>query len=377
MTSAYKQIILSAILLVVLPLSLYAITPIPSAREDAMGDSHPALADDFATVFSNPAGIAVIEPVHRFAGIDLRLSGTFWNMSNAFNDNNPSELFPLDEGNYLGFGLLGPIDVGYAGAGEAFRLFSYSSIDVLYPNVAVQSLFTFRIGAEFTGGWARRFQFDRGITLDFGFTMKGFHEQRYLGEADVVEFFGLLSNPEYFLDMPYEAVPGIGLDAGTLIRFGKHWAVGLTVDELLTLEFVSHYDTLRSAMDGNEPDISETHVRLPIISVGGGWFPAFADNIPWFGVNGFYLSFRHLLGGLETHPRNYLLGITAGAEITFWRFLALRAGFSEGMPTRGLGLQFGGFSMDVTVRGEELANQPGVFSVVDLRLAFAFESRKL
>ncbi|MCK5249745.1 MAG: hypothetical protein KAJ98_07265, partial [Spirochaetaceae bacterium] len=298
-------------------------------------------------------------------------------LSNAFDGQDPSELFPIDEGNYLGFGLLGPVDVGYAGAGKAFRLFSYTSLDVLYPNAAVQSLFSFRIGAEFTGGWARRFQLDRGITLDFGFTMKGFHEQRYLGEADIVEFFGLLTNPEYLLDMPFEVVPGIGLDAGTLIRFGKQWAVGLTVDDLLTLEFVNHYDTLRSANDGNEPDIRETRVRLPIISVGGGWFPSFADNISWFGVNGVYLSFRHLLGGLETYPRHYLLGITAGTEITFWRFLALRAGFSEGMLTGGLGLRFGGFSMDATIRGEELSNQPGVFSVVDMRLAFAFESRKL
>jgi len=204
--------------MIVFPLSLSAVSPIPSAREKALGDSHPALSDDFSSVFSNPAGIAVLEPVHRYTGIDLRLSGTFWNAVNAFKGQNPEELFPLKNGKYLGFGLLGPIDVGYAGAGKAFRLFSYASIDALYPNAAVQSLFTFQIGAEFTGGWAHHFQLNRGVSLDFGFTMKGFFEQRYLGEADVVQFFGLFTNPEYFLDMPYEVVPGIGIDTGILVE---------------------------------------------------------------------------------------------------------------------------------------------------------------
>ena len=371
------HLFVSILLLIIFPLSLSAITPIPSAREKALGDSHPALADDFATVFSNPAGIAVLEPVHRYTGIDLRLSGTFWKPANAFKGQNPAELFPLENGNYLGFGLLGPIDTGYAGAGKAFRLLSYASIDVLYPNAAVQSLFTFKIGAEFTGGWAHRFQLDRGVSLDFGFTMKGFYEQRYLGEADVVEFFGLLTNPEYFLDMPYEVTPGIGIDTGILVSFGKHWSLGLTVDDLFTLEFVNYFDTLRSFQEGLEPDVSETRLRLPVISVGAGWFPGFVDDIPWFGINGFYLSFRHLLGGLETYPRNYLLGITAGTEITFWDFLALRAGFSQRLLSGGFGLRFGGFSMDLTIGGEELSNQPGVFSVVDLRLAFALEHRDL
>ena len=373
----HGRLFISMVLLIVFPLSLSAITPIPSAREKALGDSHPALVDDFAAVFSNPAGIAVLEPVHRYTGIDLRLSGTFWNAVNAFKGQNPAELFPLENGNYLGFGLLGPIDTGYAGAGKAFRMFSYASIDVLYPNAAVQSLFTFKIGAEFTGGWAHRFQLDRGGSLDFGFTMKGFYEQRYLGEADVVEFFGLLTNPEYFLDMPYEVIPGIGIDTGLLVNIRKQWIFGLTVDDLLTFEFVNYYDTLRNSQEGLKPDVSETRLRLPVISVGTGWFPGFADDIPWFGINGFYLSFRHLLGGLETYPRNYLLGITAGAEITFWDFLALRAGFSQGLLSGGFGLRFGGFSMDLSIGGEELSNQPGVFSVIDLRLAFALEHRDL
>ncbi|MCK5735209.1 MAG: hypothetical protein KAH21_01975, partial [Spirochaetaceae bacterium] len=356
-------------------LSLQALPPVPSAREDAMGDSHPVLADDFATVFSNPAGIAVIQPVHRFAGIDMRFSGTFWKIINVFEGENPIRLFPFDEGTYLGFGLLGPVDVGYAGNGEAFRLFSYSSLDVLYPNVAVQSHFTFRIGAEFTGGRAHRFQLGRGVTLDLGVTMKGIYEQRYLGEADVVEFLGLLINPDYFLDFPHEVVPGIGLDAGTIVRFGKQWAVGLNVEDLFTLEFVNHYNTLRSAREGNGPDVKETRIRLPEISIGGGWFPSFTDDIPWLGFNGLYLSFRHLLGGLEIYPVDYLLGITAGIELTFWDFMALRAGFSEGLPDVGLGFKFGGFSLDLAVGGDELTNQPGVFSVVDFRVAIAFQSK--
>ena len=364
------------VLYLIVPLSLFAIIPVPSAREKAMGGQHPVLADDFATVFSNPAGFAEIDPIHRYGGLDIRLSGTFWQIANAFENDDPSIIFPVAEGNYLGLGIMGPIDVGYVGRGEAYRLTTYATIDVLYPNIAVQSSFTFMMGSEFTGGWARRFQLDKGATLDFGFTMKGFYEQRFFGEADVVEFFGLLTNPEYFLDYPFDAMPGFGLDASTIVRFNNQWAAGVTVDDLLTLEFLNHYDSLRSYQEGNKADLTETRIRLPVISVGGGWFPEFTDNIPWFGINGVYLSFRHLLGGLETFPRNYLLGIAAGTEITFWRFLALRAGFAEGLFSGGLGLRFGGFSMDLTAGGVELSNQPGVFSVVDIRVAFAFESRR-
>jgi hypothetical protein len=40
-------------------------------------------------------------------------------------------------------------------------------------------------------------------------------------------------------------------------------------------------------------------------------------------------------------------------------------------------MQFGGFTMDFTYHGDELSNQPGVFSVAEFRLAFLFESYKL
>jgi hypothetical protein len=339
-----------------------------------MGGSHPVLADDFASDYSNPAGIASMEPVHRFFGLDVRFSGTFWRISNVFESNDPADLFPLDEGSFVGLGLLGPIDVGYVGNDKAFRLNAYTSLDSLYPNIAVQSHFTFVVGAGFSWGWAHSFAINRDITVDFGVTMKGFLDQRYLGEADIVEFFGLLTNPDYFLDLPYEAVPGMGMDAGTIVRFGQRWAVGLNIYDLFTLEFVNHYNTLRSAKEGNGPDIRETRIRLPEISIGGGWFPGFADSIPWFRINGFYLSFRNLLGGMETYPVNYLLGITAGGEVVFLDFIALRAGFSEGLPDIGLGFRFRGFTLDLTYGGKELTNQPGVFSVVDFRVAVALQS---
>lgn len=367
------------VLLVFLAVSnnLAALLPEPSPREDQLGDAHPALADDFSTVFSNPAGIATIEPVHRFAQIDLRLSGTFWNVFNAFEGKDPEDLFPVDTGDYIGLGLLGPIDVGYAGNHSAYRLNNYVTLDVLYPNLAVQSIFTAAVGAQLTGGWGRRFSLGGNTTLDFGFTAKAFYEQRYFGEADIVEFFGLFEDPENFLDYPYEVIPGVGLDSSILFKFGPQWAVGFTATDLLTLDFVTHYDTLRSSIDGNSPDSISTQVRLPLISVGGGWFPAFTDNIKWFNFDGVYLSWRNLLGGLETYPYHYLLGLTAGIEISFWDFLALRGGFAEGIFGGGIGLRLGFFSLDIGVGGSELSNQPGVFSVVDIRVAFTFESRKL
>ncbi len=353
--------------------SLAALKPISSIRESAMGNAHPVLSDDFASAFSNPAGFAVLEPVQRFAGLDIRLSGTFWKLSNVFNGGNPDDVFPINDGNYIGLGLLGPIDVGYIGDGKAFRLVTYTSLDVLYPNAAVQSEFTFVLGTEFAGGWGHRFTLSPNTVMDFGIIMKGFYDQRYSGEADIVEFFGLLLDPENFLDYPFSATPGIGLDSSIAFRFGEQWAAGLSVEDLLTLEFITQYNSLRDYKDGNSPDIREVRVRLPYISVGGAWFPKFEDDISWFGISGVFLSFRNLLGGLETYPRNYFLGITAGAELTFWKFLAFRVGFSEGLFSGGLGFQFGGFSMDIAVGGEELSNQPGVFSVVDLRLAFSIE----
>lgn len=368
------SIFLGLVVFLILSADLAALIPSPSAREDQLGDAHPVVADDFSTIFSNPAGIATIEPVHRFGTLDIRLSGTFWDIFNAFEGDDPAKLFPLETGTYTGLGILGPVDVGFAGNHSAYRLNTYATTDLLYPNLAVQSDFSFAVGAQFTGGWGKRFPLSGNTTLDFGFTAKGFYEQRYFGEADVVQFFGLMENPENFLNYPYEVVPGIGLDSSILFRFGPQWAVGFTANDLLTVEFLNHYDTFQSSIDGNSPDTFSTQIRLPMLSIGGGWFPAFTDNVKWFNFDGIYLSWRNLLGGLEGY--NYLLGLTAGIEISFWDFLSLRGGFAEGIFGGGLGLDFGLFSMDIGIGGSELSNQPGVFSVVDLRIAFIFESEK-
>lgn len=353
---------------------LLSLNPLPSARADAMGGIHPSLDDDFASVFSNPAGIASLEPTIRYSNLDFRLTGTFWKVLNVFNGSDASSLFPVDDGTFVGLGMRGPIDVGYAGDGMAWRISSYTSLDIFYPNVAVSSDFIFSLGASFTGGWGTTFHPASGITMDLGITGKGFHEQRYLGEADAAEFTAIIEEMALLLDMPFQVVPGFGFDAGFVTRFGNKWTASITVKDLFTMEFVSDFKSTNDLLDGKEPESSGIIVPIPEISLGGSWHPDLS-SVKWFDISGIYLSFFHLLGGLEEYPVNYLLGIAAGMEMKFWDFLAFRIGYSEGMPALGLGFAFGGVDMDFTFSGEELSNQPGVFSVVDLRFAFAFETK--
>jgi hypothetical protein len=368
------RLFLLPVLMMFLPVLLWSLEPSPSAREDALGGAHPSLADDFPSVFSNPAGIAGLNPVVRYSALDIRMTGTFWKIRNAFAGEDLQAVFPLEDGTYVGLGLQGPIDVGYVGYGRAWRMKAYTSMDVLYPHLAVAADFIFTVGASVTGGWGTIFHLSDTVTMDFGVSGRLFHEQRYLGEADAVEFGALIENIDKLMEMPFEVVPGLGLDTGLITRFRDRWTVSLSVIDLLTVTVVNRFSSTNDLLAGTEPIQRGVDVPVPDISIGGSWHPDLS-RVKWFDITGVYLSWGDLLGGLREYPVNYLLGLAAGTELLFWDTLAFRFGFSEGLLTFGLGLSFGGFDLDINCGGEELSNQPGVFSVVDLRLSMSFETR--
>ena len=355
----------------------------PSARLDAMGGVHVALADDISTLFSNPAGFRQAGPQLAISELTMNLSGPVFSIADLMlrvsNGESPTTLLSdpkvqtLLTSLHASAGLNGPISFGYVGNGLGFGFFD--STDVTFETAGTLPTITTTVNENlmFVGGYAFAIPLPPSLlsTLDLGVSLKVSAQGSVVSDQAIST---LLSSPNisFLTNAPFDMFVGFGVDAGILYTWNKTISVGIVGRNLYAPVMQNHYTRLTS-FGGSAPTVSYGYTPLNLsagilFSPGLGLLERYVTNLKLM------LDYSDILD-FVTHSAtatNPVLHIGLGAEVVVLQILALRAGFNEGYFSAGLGLNLTYFSLNLTMFGSELSTEPGLHPVYNLLVGLVF-----
>jgi hypothetical protein len=142
---------MTAMLILILPFSCLPLFGeklepfvMPSARASAMGGRHAALADDFYTLFSNPAGFVGVEEQFSAAELTLSTYGPVFEILDLVQENlGSSDNLDISGivgrgGFAAGFDMGGPIALGWVGRGLGLGVFSRFSTNAVVSGATIR-----------------------------------------------------------------------------------------------------------------------------------------------------------------------------------------------------------------------------------------------
>jgi hypothetical protein len=361
----------------------------PSTAGNGMGGSHVAYTGDIYSLFVNPAALlwanqagileispAFIGPLNKFVKSGSNLFSAMGDSFGGGSGSNPFDplLSVMDDGKLsIGVDLRGPFSAGYVANGLGFGLFSRVLVDARIVgtdlDAAIYGDLMFPAGMSFN---VLKMQ---DHELAAGFVLKPYF--RVLAD---MELSGLdLVSDSDSLDIPVALIGGLGSDLGFMYRFKRDLALGLTLGDLFT------FGSKMRTINGNPPD---GLYRVPFslnlgasytFRVANFWKTApralqsayVAAMIDWQSMNNIFTWNDRL-------HRNPILDLGLGAEFGFFKFLKLRVGLHEMLPSVGFGLEPKVFKFNFAVYGKELGNEPGInpTMALDISMAFRLDTKK-
>jgi hypothetical protein len=360
----------------VLSLPAESIEPfvMPSARFGALGGNHAALADDYYTIFTNPAGLVGIEEVWNLAEITVDVYGPVFELLNLISQPMDS-LESLDVTGILGPGgfamgmdIGGPIAWGWAGRGLGIGIFNRTKADAtlagthLRPKVSEDILLL--------GGYSFRLLDRIGHTLDTGFLGKGFFRGSLNLDTSIFTAMDMFKDP---LKQPLTTYLGLGFDLGFRYTFAESLSAALVCYDLYSPALVTVYNSFDDFTNRVKPDkagsYTEVTRRLALglaYKIRNPFLDRYISN--WM-VMADYRDFLNLFAPI---PRNPILNIGIGMEVLLLNILTLRIGIADALPCAGFGLDLTYFKLDCSIHGKELGLDPGLQSTYALDLALLF-----
>jgi hypothetical protein len=383
-----RLVLISALMLVssaVLPAGSFVFPGVEfsSARLDAMGGMHVALADDITTLFSNPAGFRQAGPQLSVSELTMSLSGPVFSIADLMlrvaNGESPNTLLSdpkvssLLTSLYASAGLNGPISFGYVGNGLGFGFFNSSDVTFETEGTLPTVTTTVNENLMFVGGYAFAIPLPPSIlsTLDFGVSLKVSAQGSVVSDQAIST---LLSTPDisFLTNAPFDLYVGMGVDAGVLYTWNKTLSVGIVGRNIYAPVMKNSYARLTS-LGAGVPTVSYGYTPLNL-SAGILFSPRLGILERYVTNLKLMLDYSDILD-FVTHAAtatNPVLHVGIGAEVVVLQILALRAGFNEGYFSAGLGLNLTYFSLNLTMFGSELSTEPGLHPVYNLLVGLEF-----
>jgi hypothetical protein len=346
----------------------------PSARLGALGGNHAALADDFYTIFTNPAGFVDIEEEWNLAEISIGAYGPVFEILNLISQPRDS-LESLDisgivgpKGFAAGFDMGGPIAWGWVGRGMGIGIFNRTKADAALAGTRLRPKISEDI--LLLGGYSFRLLDQTSHTLDIGFLGKGFFRGALNLDSSVFSVMEMFEDP---LNQPLTTYLGLGFDLGFRYTFAKSLSVGLVCYDLYSPALVTVYNSFDDFANRVKPDKPGSYAEVTrrlALGVAYRIRTPFLDRyITNLTVMADYRDFIELFAPI---PRNPILNIGIGAELGLLNILTLRIGIADALPCAGFGLDLKFFKLDCAIRGKELGIDPGLQSTYALDLALLF-----
>ena len=348
---------------------------IPYSVEAAgLGGLHAAYVNGIDTLFSNPAGFRSAKPEISFGQATLSIYDSALSVIDEVLAGDPANT-PLIMSR-SGANLMGPLSFAYVGNGLGFGVFTDTTVRSWvwgpYPGGMTK---TFQ-NLLFISGYAFRIPLPASwnSALDLGFSLPVYVTMKSDSSADIR---GLLTSQTTLeglvMSQPVVFAKGIGIEAGLLYSVGDVFAFGVTFRNLGYVS-TTFYQSLQGFLDGGAA-LSTEEVPIPFdLSAGFVVNLPLSRLIPLFDRVSIMADYRNILDFLTYPPAatNPLLHIGIGLEITMLEILHLRAGLYQLLPSGGISIDLGIFTLNLAVFGRELSFEPGGYPIWGYLIGLSF-----
>ena len=346
----------------------------PSARFGALGGPHTAMGDDFYSLFLNPAAFVDVDDEFSVAEITLSTYGPVLELIDLFRDNEGSTE-DLDISGLIGkggfaagFDLGGPVSLGWVGRSLGLGIFTRTRTTAAVTGVKLKPVVSGEL--LFVGGYAFKILNAGSHQLNAGFLGKGFFRGALNLEAHIFDAAAILDDP---LDKPFGSYLGLGLDLGAKYSYRDDLSFGLVCYDAYSPALFTPYDSFNdfSGKAGSSEKGSYATVKRRL-DAGAAYQirSVFLDR---------YISrlvvmadYHDILDLMSLIPRNPILNVGLGVELTLLNALTFRAGIADALPAFGFGLDLTFMILDFAIRGRELGLDPGIMSVYAMEIGLLF-----
>jgi hypothetical protein len=345
----------------------------------AQGGAFSAQAEGYTSLFTNPAGFALGKGDITFLSTTAWIYANPARLSALIDDATAGNLDVLDAINTEitngGIGLGSAIGFGYVKKGLGLGLSVITDAFLIGDNAfGTEGTLTTTIG--FVGGYA--FPIDLGFgKLTVGADVRPmFRVHSELSAVEAVSLYGSLTGGEDFMAVlaNVQALHGFGLgfDAGAILTMGN-FNISLAMRDLFGGYYFYRDSTwgelIEQGLEAGE--YTDTKYVVPCnVIVGAAWHPdlgKFAKIIDPVVM----LDVQDMIAIIQD-GRSFWTTLHIGAEVTFFRFIAIRGGLNQGYITFGCGLDLFifdlNFAMFTRELGKFLQDQPN--SGMSLEVAF-------
>lgn len=348
-----------------------------SARSAALGGVHAALADDFSSLFSNPAGFVGADQELSVAELSITAYGPLFDIidstSSFLQDGGDLDISGVigPHGLKTGLTATGPLSFGWVGRGLGFGIFNRSAMAASAQGVSINAQASEDL--ILVGGYAFRFSPAGGHDIDIGFLAKGFLRGSLNLEGSILTVTDMFED-DLLSGKPFLSTAGVGLDLGLRYEFVRTIAAGLVCRDVYSPALVTTYASVQDFIDGVSSSDADYGQILPRLDFGLLYTPRFSfiERI----VSGIVIAadYRDFLDLTALIPRNPILNVALGIELTVLDVLSLRAGIADALPSAGFGIDLTFMRLDFAMRGIEFGLDPGYDPVfaMDLGLTFRY-----
>ncbi|AEF81420.1 hypothetical protein [Leadbettera azotonutricia] len=347
----------------------------PQARFAGLGGNHAALGDNFYSLFTNPASFVDVEEEFSAAELSISTYGPVLELIDLFRTNS-SSLDGLDlsgiigpAGFAAGFELGGPLALGWVGRGLGLGIFNRLKSTAAISGTKIRPMVAGEI--LLVGGYSFRIIENGSHLLDAGFLGKGFFRGDLKLEAPIFDVGSFLEDPT---DQPFGTYLGMGVDLGVRYTFRENLAAAIACYDVYSPVLVTPYDSISAFTDRDGPSGSGSSYatvrrRLDVgmkYRIRSEFIDRYISRITVMA------DYRDILDLTSLIPRNPILNVGLGLELTVLNALSFRMGITDALPSFGLGLDLTFMTLDFAIRGKELGLDPGIQPVYGLDLSLLF-----
>jgi hypothetical protein len=272
----------------------------------------------------------------------------------------------------------GPVGFAYVGSGVGFSVYNTTGTALTAPTpLSIRLSVTERLSLR--GAYATDIPLNDDLEMDvsLGFSLSSFvmgesrNDVQLIDAPDLVNSLGL----GLVTDAPFVLQSGVGLNIAALWSWRDALAVGLTVDNLYAPTVAFTYTSLNDYLGGGSDPVRTTDRIRPVISTGVSFDTPLGPLARYVDGLDLYFGYRDMFDFIGSGPaENILLKLSLAGELTLLDIVRVGAGFSQGLPSLGAGIELGVVELRGAVFGREYSTQPGLRSLYNL--SFAVDVRR-